>query len=177
MIKFKNYKWQLTISITAVGLAIAHFFKPDQIDNLIILLALLAISPWALPYLSKYIKSIEAFGAKLELLENRIEDESQRLDDLYFLSIGEKLLNHMRKLGQPGGYGRFYVGTALPRELEQLENLGYIHFQGGLEGLDDFQNKFNSKEGANLSDYIELTDTGRLFLKLRDQSQKKRIRR
>jgi hypothetical protein len=43
----------------------------------------------------------------------------------------------LEKLDAPKGYGSFYVGSALPRELGYLENLGYLRFKQGLEGLDD----------------------------------------
>lgn len=168
---------KLGISITAMVLVVAHLFFPDRINHLVILLTLLAIGPWILPFISKHIKSLEGFGGRIDFLEQRVKDESQRIDNLFFLSIGDKLLTHMRKLNHPTGYGKFFVGTALPRELEQLENLGYIRFRGKLKGLDDFQKQLNFKEGDNLSDYVELTDAGKLFLRLRDQSQTKRDER
>lgn len=122
-------RWGLIFSAVALLLAGAHMSSPTRIDNTVILLCLLAIAPWLLPFLRRYFRSIEAFGTKVEFLERRVESESRRLDDLYLLSIGDKLVRHLRKLQQPGGYGSFYVGTALPRELEHLENLGYIRFR------------------------------------------------
>ena len=139
---------------------------------------LLAISPWVLPsflpFLSQYIKNIEILGTKLNLLENKVENESQRIDDLFFLSIGNKLLKHMQKLNYPNGYGNVFVGSALPRELEYLENLGYIEFKAPLKGLDDFLKQCEGRRFNNLLDYIQLTETGQLFLKLREQSEVKR---
>src|SRR5512132_2842112 len=133
-------RWGIIFSVLALLLAGAHMSNPIRIDSTVILLCLLAIAPWVLPFLfpllRRYVRSIEAFGAKVEFLESKLAYESRRLDDLYFLSIGDKLLLHLRKLQQPGGYGPFYVGTALPRELEHLENLGYIRFRAPLKGLD-----------------------------------------
>jgi hypothetical protein len=154
--------WILVGAVT-LALVVAHVCWPDQVDNTVILLCLFAIAPLAIPVLSKYVKSAEIFGAKIKFLE-------RRLDELYFLSIGDKLMTHVTKLAQPGGYGECFVGTALPRELTHLENLGYIRFKAGLKGIDDFLTKFNWQNVPNLSDYVEITPVGARFL---EESQAK----
>jgi hypothetical protein len=80
----------------------------------------------------------------------------------------------LEKLDAPKGYGSFYVGSALPRELGYLENLGYLRFKQGLEGLDDFLSRFDRQNVDNLSDWVELTEAGRLFLELRNSARKKK---
>jgi len=79
--------------------------------------------------------------------------------------MGDKVFNHLEKLDAPKGYGSFYVGSALPRELGYLENLGY---------LDDFLRRFDRQNVDNLSDWVELTEAGRLFLELRNSARKKK---
>ena len=96
------------------------------------------------------------------------------MDELHALSMGDKVFNHLEKLNVTTGYGSFYVGTALPRELGYLENLGYLRFKQGLKGLDDFLTRFDKQNVANLSDWVELTEAGKLFLELRNSAQKRK---
>jgi nucleoside 2-deoxyribosyltransferase len=91
-------------------------------------------------------------------------EQTKVVEPIKFLAIGENNLMHLRKLGHPEGYGSFYVGSALPRELEYLENMGFIRFKGDIKGLDDFLDLFRGREGQNLSDYVGLTEAGKLFL-------------
>ncbi len=107
-------------------LACVHAIWPKTFDEMSLLLIALAALPWMAPYLSKNFRSIQAFGAKLEFVEKKLNDQSRMIDDLYKLAIGENVFNHLRKLSDPQGYGSFYVGTALLREIAYLENLG-IH--------------------------------------------------
>jgi hypothetical protein len=137
-------------------------------------LALLAVAPWMLPVLARYVTSIEAFGTKITLLERKIDKASRKLDELYLLSIGGKLVRHLRKLTRQEGYGKCYVGTAIPRELEYLENLGYIEFKQPLKGLDDFLGRCRNLHIANLSDHVQITEAGKLFFELRERSLEKR---
>lgn len=157
-------RWNIGVSVFALLLAFGHALMPERFDTPVLMLLVFAALPWCIPFLRAHFRSIEAFGGKFEFLKERIDQETSRLDELFRLSIGEKLLNHLGKLKQPGGYGEFFVGTALPRELEHLENLGYIQFKGELKGLDDFLNKMNHQHGKNLSDFVELTDAGRTFM-------------
>jgi hypothetical protein len=152
------------ISGTALLIAVGHIAYPTLVDNTVIVLCILAASPWLLPTLRKYIRTVEAFGTKVEFLEDKVDRQARRIDDLYFLSIGDKLLTHLRKLGRPGGYGEFHVGIALPRELEHLENLGYIRFKGEMKGIDDFLARLKGKTGSNLSEHVQLTEVGQSFL-------------
>jgi hypothetical protein len=117
---------------------------------------------------------------KLDQQDQKLEQQSSRLDELYALSMGEKVFNHMVKLNRPSGYEKVFVGSALRRELEYLENLGYIEFkrEQGLKGLDDFVRQFDGKGVDNLSNWVELTDPGRSFLALRNNAiERKNARR
>jgi hypothetical protein len=167
---FRGQIGKLTTSAAILLIAGLHATWPQVFDQFVVLLLLIALSPWLLPLFSRHLRSAEAFGAKVEFLESKLEVESRRVDDLFLLSLGDKLLNHLRKLGQSTGYGPAHVGTALPRELEYLENLGYIRFRLPLRGLDDFQGTYGRKNVQNLSDCIELTDAGKMFLRLREEA-------
>jgi hypothetical protein len=163
-----------TVSLLAFALAALHMKWPDRFDNITLFLFLVALAPWFLPFLSRHVRSIEAFGAKFNLLEGQIANASRKLDQLYLLSLGGNLVRHLRKLSLPGGYGKCYVSSALPRELEYLENLGYVEFTPPLKGLDDFVSKNKDRHIGNLSDLVGLTEAGRMFYELRARSIEKR---
>jgi hypothetical protein len=169
---------RVLVSAGALLLGLLHVGWPTIFDNTALLLFFLAmvpwIIPWIVPFLSRYFASIEALGAKLVFIDQELQRQSSRLDELYALSMGEKVFNHLEKLNGPEGYGKFYVGSALPRELGYLENLGYLRFKQGLEGLDDFLSRFDGKELDNLSDWVELRDPGKSFLELRSNAQKRK---
>jgi hypothetical protein len=88
--------------------------------------------------------------------------------------MGDKVFKHLQKFNDPNGYGKVYVGSALPRELEYLENLGYVRFKQDLKGLDDFISRFDKQRLHNLSNWVELTDAGRMFLELRTNAKKEK---
>ncbi len=162
--------WKIALSVTIALIAVGHIFRPKVFDEFVALLLLAALSPWLIPFFSRYLSSVEAFGGKVEFLnlKKKVQTNTKRLDDLYVLSMSDKMFKYLEKLSQPGGFGPFYVSPAMPRELGLLEDLGYIDFKGDLKGMDDFKAEFEGKpDGGNLSDYIELTDTGKKFYKAR----------
>ncbi len=162
---------KIILSLVIALIAVGHVFRPKVFDEFVTLLLIVALSPWLVPFFSRYIRSVDAFGAKFEFqeLKDKVETESQRLDQLYLLSMGDKVFTYLQKLSQDKGFGSFYVSPAMPRELAYLEELGYIRFKGGLRGTEDLVELYpDQKAGANLSDYIELTDAGKLFYRLRE---------
>jgi hypothetical protein len=167
---------KITLSCVISLIAIGHVFRPKVFDEFVTLLLIVALSPWLVPFFSRYISSVDAFGAKFEFqaLKDRVDTESQRLDQLYRLSMGDNVFTYLRKLSQEGGFGPFYVSPAMPREIAYLEELGYIRFKGSLRGTEDLVDQFpDQKVGANLSDYIELTDAGKSFYRLRNAASLK----
>ncbi len=159
-------------------IAVGHMLRPKIFDEFVALLLLVALSPWLVPFFSRYISSVDAFGAKLQFqaLKNKVETESTRLDELYRLSMGKNVFEYLGKLSQSGGFGPFYVSPAFPREIAFLEELGYIDFKQGLRGTEDLVALFPDKKvGNNLSEYIELTDAGELFYALRKQARQKLV--
>ncbi len=167
---------KLLLSLILLILAGAHTVWPKILDQTGLILVLLAILLWIIPFLQANFTSISVLGLKLDLvqIQKQLSNQSQRIDELYLSAMGEKNLEHLRKLGRQEGYGSFYVGSALPRELEYLEDLGFIRFKGDIKGLDDFLDRFGNQNGENLSDYVELTETGKLFLDLREEARRSR---
>jgi hypothetical protein len=69
-------------------------------------------------------------------VQRQINDQAQKIDELYALSMGQKVFTQLDMLLKPDGYGKFYLGSGLQRELTYLENLGLIEFKGEFEGKD-----------------------------------------
>jgi hypothetical protein len=157
---------KLLFSFVLLLLAAAHMRWPSTLDQLGILIVLFALLPWIIPYLRENFTSIEILGTKIALIERKVEDQTKRIDHLFALSMGDNVFAHLRMLANPP-YGPCFIGTALPREFGYLESLGFIRYKAGMKGLDDFLERFSGKEAPNLSDYIEITDTGRAFFELR----------
>ncbi len=174
---FMRQKVAVSLLITLV--AIAHMLYPRYLDPTSLLILLIAISPWMVPFVAPYISHVELFGAKIDLLEQkvnretkriheRVSTESQRIDkrmdQLYLMTMSDKLFTYLVKLSAPGGFGSFYVSPAMPHELATLEDLGFITFKPPLRGVEDFIAQFeNQPDSGNLSDYVSLTTTGKSF--------------
>jgi CheY-like chemotaxis protein len=64
------------VSLGALGIAGIHLWKPDvQIDSITVVLLIVAVLPWAQPL----VKSIDAFGVRIELqeLKNRLAEAQE----------------------------------------------------------------------------------------------------
>jgi hypothetical protein len=152
-------------------LAFAHKLRPDIFDKSLLVLLLIAASPWLIPFLGVHLKSAELFGAKFEFLERQLKEQSDRIDALFLASMGNYAFVQLNKFELDKGFGPFTMSSAFARELSHLENLGYIQYRkrDGVNGLDDL---WRIKQGSNLSDYIELTVSGKEFLDLRNSLEK-----
>jgi len=77
---------RLLVSAGALLLGLLHLGWPTVFDNTALLLFFLAmvswIIPWIIPFLSTYFKSIEAFRAKLEFIDQELQRQSRRVDEL-----------------------------------------------------------------------------------------------
>jgi hypothetical protein len=165
----------ILFSLAVMAILLGRIYRKDTVDELFVALLFVGAAPWLIPFFVKtfHLKSAELFGLKIEIehLEDQLKEESKRLDQLFLLSMGDHAFGHMKKLGSPQGFGSFFVHPPFERELIHLENLGYIRYKQPLKGFDDFR---RLREGHNLSDHIELTDKGKLYLELRSALEKNR---
>lgn len=162
----------ILFSLAVMAVLLGRVYCKEIVDELFVTLLFIAAAPWLIPYFMKTfgLKTAEVFGLKIEVaqLEDKLKEESRRLDQLFLLSLGDHAFRHLEQLGSAEGFGHFVVHPPFERELVHLENLGYIRFKAPLKGFDDFR---NIREGDRLSDHIELTDKGALYLKLRSERQ------
>jgi hypothetical protein len=155
-----------------VGLRLEYGTMKDGLDAIALGLFVIGLSP----FIATGIKSLKFGGVEINFQEikERVDREetelakqSRKIDEIYALSMGPKVFNHLDKLIPPKEYPSFFVGAAMPRELEYLENLGFIEFQGGLQGLNNFLQRFDGQNGGDLSEWIKVTKAGLMFHELR----------
>lgn len=144
-------------------------FIPDWITAGLLFVA---IAPWLAPI----FKAIEVGGLKLELRLKEVEEQQNQLSlevqSLRFLVSGfvtDWEIQHLRRLqigsGELVPYSRGPekgVGDRFVHEIIRLRDLGLISKKRN-ESLWDME------LNGNLSDYVELTDRGRFYLKLRSE--------
>ncbi len=170
---------KIVVSLVIALVAVVHMILPKYLDQLSILILLVAIAPWLIPFVAPYISHVELFGAKVDLLEQKVNRETKRIhdhvnsesqridkrmDQLYLMTMSNKLFTYLDKLSSSAGFGSFYVSPAMPHELSMLEDLGFIQFKPPLRGVEDFIAKYeNQPDSGNLSDYVEITASGKSF--------------
>lgn len=170
---------KIVVSLVIALVAVAHMIFPKYLDQLSILIFLVAIAPWLIPFVAPYISHVELFGAKVDLLEQKVNRETKRIhdhvnsesqridkrmDQLYLITMSDKLFTYLEKLSAPQGFGSFYVSPAMPHELSTLEDLGFVQFKPPLRGVEDFIAKYeHHADSGNLSDYVEITASGKSF--------------
>ncbi len=72
----------IAISLSAIILVILHLFVPSvKIDAIGLSLVLLAMLPWLIPFLQRFLKSGKFLGAEFEFLQQQIKVQEQQISD------------------------------------------------------------------------------------------------
>jgi hypothetical protein len=98
--------------------------------------------------------------SELQYVHERLDDVLQKVAKLFISTMSGPMYENLRKLTQPEGFGKYEWNGGLERELYHLRDIGYIEVPS-IQAL-------SSKEGANLSDFVKVTKTGREFVELRE---------
>jgi hypothetical protein len=92
---------------------------------------------------------------------NSVREDLQRVNDnvakLFLTTMAPLMYVNLRKLAS-GNFGPYEMSKGLEGELYHLRDVGYIT----VESI-----KAIPKSGENLSDYVQVTETGKLFVELR----------
>lgn len=170
MARDRNLIQRIVLSLLAVTAAILHMLAPKFIPDAITAgLIVLAFVPW----LSSIVKSIEVPGVgKLELKVEEMREKQavlqEEVDGLRFLVTGfvtEWEYVHLNKLAREEAFD--YVRGAdkddrFVNELIRLRDYGLIKKR--IEySMHDIPVK------GDLRNYVEITDRGRTYLRLREQ--------
>jgi hypothetical protein len=100
--------------------------------------------------------------AQIQEIEHKVDVANNRINALFLLTMSPWAYLHLRKLARPEGYGPYEMGLGLSRELQHLVNIGYIDIPSFEE---------IPPRAENLSEFVTITETGREFLRLRQQHQ------
>lgn len=149
-------------SIISALLAIVHLFVPGvEIDNTGLVLILLAIIPWLVPYLQKSVRAIAILGNKIEFLETEISKQQRIINDLVIFSISSALFELLSCIHHKKEY-RYHPTEGNFRNLRFLRNHGYLHYFR-FDELHDNQ---------DLSQILRLTPAGELLVQERERREK-----
>lgn len=94
-------------------------------------------------------------------VRTEVSDLQDRVARLFLLAMSDTMFRNLRKLAG-GRFGEFEKSGGLERELRWLREFGYVQVPGqyGIGGI--------PARGDNLSDFVQVTDTGRQFVELRE---------
>lgn len=178
-------KIQLIISICAAVIAIIHLTWPKlAIDAVTVTLVVAAIVPWLAPI----FKKLKVVGLEIEFQELRSDVEAIRVALKGIVTKYEH--EYLRRLQNPNPFPsevgdseyhyednkHHYSPDVYPR-LKRLDDIGFIrptatdgHNRRLLRIVDDHAKdeslRCEDRPRFKLSDYVEITSTGRNYLKL-----------
>jgi hypothetical protein len=109
------------------------------------------------------------------LLQRRLNDQGERIDDMYLLSMSEDALLQLRKLAS-GNFGPYWVDPdmryGLGPELNYLKILGFIQFDRD-PAVPDLR-ELPKGDQPQLSRFVSVTERGHDFIRRRLQTQRRR---
>jgi len=173
-VTFKQVQWvTISLGILLIEAALLYKLITDQATSqteVIIAICILGI----FFVLSSNVDNLrifsigkEGFRAELEVLQEKTSENDQAITDLILLSMGRDAYKNLQKLatGNFGQYNKVHH-MGLETELYHLRNLGYIDLKKdiGFKSIYDLP-----EDDKQLSDYIEVTERGEKYLKLREK--------
>ncbi len=102
---------------------------------------------------------IGALKSKIDNVEKEVTNVNENVSKLFLITMAEPMYNNLEKIGT-GSFGKYKFSKGLERELYHLRDIGYID----VESIQSIP-----KEGADLSQYVKVTDVGKEFIQLREE--------
>lgn len=93
-----------------------------------------------------------------------LSDISEKISGLFLATMSPAMYFNLRKLRE-GNFGPYQKSKALERELYHLRDIGYID----VTVISDIP-----ETGQDLSKHVKITETGKLFVELRDMIEKEK---
>jgi hypothetical protein len=159
--------FKIAFLLAFILLAVFHITGLLRLDIVALVLIVIAVIPFLLPYLSDKTKSIEAFSVKTEILEKkvRIQDEEIKkqqkiIHQIVVYSMAYYLYDILRIFDecQRGVRKEFKFKKTDEHSLRFLRDNGYIEQTFKIASL---------TEGENLADKVKLTPIGKFYIELR----------
>ncbi len=151
-------------------LAILHLFVPElQVDTVGVVLVIITISPWIIPFLRQHIKSGEILGLKFELLENTVKNQGDDIlnqqkivNMLVIYSLCDQAYKILHSLSSMPEY-IYHNDENFRRWMYVLLDGGLIEpkYKGGWLKFDD------SLDNKNMVESMKPTPAGELLISLR----------
>src|SRR4051812_11910400 len=112
------------------------------------------------------------------VLQRRLADQGERIDELYLLSMSNDAFTQLRKLAS-GDFGPYWVDPdmryGLGPELNHLKILGFIRFDRD-PAVPDIRELPKGNQ-PQLSRFISVTEHGHEFIRRRQETQLQRAQR
>jgi hypothetical protein len=163
--------WAAFISLALIeAVLLFKLLTSETSGELLISISVIALLLVLSPRISDLISitlNKEGLEAKLADIEedlneakSEIEKANKKIDELFLLSMSIEMYENLKKLVS-GHFGQYEKkkGSGFERELYHLRSLGYIR----IPSIQKIPEK-----GENLSVFVEVTDAGRDFVKLRE---------
>ena len=103
---------------------------------------------------------IGALRERVETVTNELTSLNKKVSSLFLTTMSPCMYSNLKKLSS-GNFGKYALSKGLERELYHLRDIGYIE----IESITSIP-----RDGNNLSEFINVTPTGRLFVELRDNN-------
>jgi hypothetical protein len=94
---------------------------------------------------------------KVDVVQQQVNELGSRVSELFLLTMSPPMYANLEKFAT-GSFGKYVLDEPLKRELYHLRDIGYVDIPA-IRAI--------PYEGANLSDHVEVTTTGRRFVELR----------
>lgn len=103
-------------------------------------------------------RRLDQVDGRVSEVNGAIVGLQERVSQLFLETMAEVMYRNLRKLAQPAGFGEYELSNDLKRELYHLHDHGYVG-DVNIEGIPE--------RGRQLSDWVTITDAGRMFVELR----------
>jgi len=101
---------------------------------------------------------LQEFRAELDTVHEAVSSMDSKIAALFMATMSPLMYVNLKKIGS-GHFGPYRMSNGLERELYHLRDIGYITVHSI---------KQIASEGANLSDYVQITPAGKQFIDLRE---------
>ena len=96
--------------------------------------------------------------AQLSSVRKELSEVNEKIAKLFLTTMSPLMYVNLKKLAS-GNFGPYEISKGLERELYHLRDIGYISVTSI---------KSIPKSGESLSDHVEVTETGKMFVELRE---------
>jgi hypothetical protein len=155
-----------TLVLVIAGLFVALFTSDTADVPVVTAIVACVVLMLLVPQMSRVV-AVKGFGveatmaARIEKVEGAVDETNRRIDALFALSISDWQYRNLVKLAS-GTFGPFVRSLGLENDLRHLRNHGYV----AIPSVRDIPDR-----GDELCTHVEVTDTGRKFVELREELQ------